>query len=458
MAISLNWNAFRKGYREGEVEDQQDAQFLQEQQLRDLRNQEMAAQMQFEAQMRPLRIQAVTDAATATGFNLRGLGRAEEVANAGQAGAISLAGAQSDYRNALANTIDPQALAQQTTDRMMLGGQLQLGQTQQQLDLLPARGALAAGTTQQALDQLPTRGRLFDSAATNTLANDALTRDQIGAERALLPLRTSTTAGALQTSQLDQQFRAGAIEQNISLLGQQGELRRSQLANAITQAAQGTQNLAQRQTLMDLLGVLTNPDQIRINAESAGMTPEVWLDQVGERATQMGVMLNIGAGGSVDSSTFTPGTRASATQTAAMLAGRTGAPRMLPAPTGTRVTGGTAAQRKAAAEAAVNPLIGAAPAAPAAPQAHLFPTGETIRKKAEVKKAVEAVGPPPKVPNTLAPNTVKEFNKSVDWGNFSEDQLKEINAGGAQAGYSPVQILAVQQELYRRALARARGQ
>ena len=110
MAISFNWNAFRKGYREGEVEDQQDAQFLQEQALRDLRNQEMAAQMQYEAQMRPFRLQAAADQQAATVFNLRGMGRNEAIADAAQPGAVGMADARSNYQLALGNTLDPQTL------------------------------------------------------------------------------------------------------------------------------------------------------------------------------------------------------------------------------------------------------------------------------------------------------------------------------------------------------------
>ena len=46
MAINLiNWNEVRKGYREGEVEDQQDAQFLLDQERRGLGNQALRDQL-----------------------------------------------------------------------------------------------------------------------------------------------------------------------------------------------------------------------------------------------------------------------------------------------------------------------------------------------------------------------------------------------------------------------------
>lgn len=439
MAVNLfggiNWNAFRKGYREGELEDQHDAQFAQDEQLRDLRNQDLLARMREAEQMRPFKLQEAVDRQAMSGLQIEGARRANELGEVAQPGAVAMAGARAGYQGELASRLPLGQMAQTNVDNALLSGQLRTEQVQ------------------QALSRLPANQRLYESGVLTQLGGDRVAQAQQGAALQLLPAQTQVAAGELDYNRQLQGYRGDVLAGDRALFPAQQQLRVDNLSNAIAAAANTAQTTTQRAELVDLLRLTTNPDQIRQEAQALGMDPVTFLDQLSARATQMGVVLNVGAGGSVNTDSFTPRTREEAALNRGWMAGRMQPPRPAAAPRGS-------ATQRAAADAANNPLIGAAPAqaaAPAgAPASNLFPSPAQVQANQSTKQAVAAVGQAPAIPDNVAPNDVKKFSQTVDWGNFSHEQLQQIMRAGKGGGYNEMQLIAVGQELHRRAVQRAR--
>ena len=457
MAINLiNWNEVRKGYREGEVEDQQDAQFLLDQERRGLGNQALRDQLAFEDQMRPLRLQQATTNNQLGALNLLGATRTNELGEVAQPGNLAVAGARGQYQTNLAGSLDLPLLAQQAGQRATMTGALGLANLTTALDQQPARAALAGTMLDIGQDQA------------------ALQRGQIAADASLLPARTQATAQNLATGNLLSRLSGAQADANLSLLPQATQARTAEIQERLRLLARNTTNAQRRDQLVNLSDMMANPELITQLAAETGMDPVTYLDQINEMMAQQGVSLNLSSGsGAVDLDGLTPRSRQEAAMQRLLMAGRL--PGQRPQVTNVR---GPAAVRTAAgggaaaAAPSINPITGQATATPM-PTASgeeaqevaegenllqsLFPTAQQVQQGVQQREATTTLPKPPPIPDGVRPNDVKELSRATNWGSFSTDDLSKIVQTGQKGGYSQAQIAAAGQELYKRRLAKMRG-
>lgn len=456
MAINLiNWNEVRKGYREGEVEDQQDAQFLLDQERRGLGNQALRDQLAFEDQMRPLRLQQATTNNQLGALNLLGATRTNELGEVAQPGNLAVAGARGQYQTNLAGSLDLPLLAQQAGQRATMTGALGLANLTTALDQQPARAALAGNMLDIGQDQA------------------ALQRRQIAADASLLPIRTQATAQNLATGNLLSRLSGAQADANLSLLPQATQARTAEIQERLRLLARNTTNAQRRDQLVNLSDMMANPELITQLAAETGMDPVTYLDQINEMMAQQGVSLNLSSGsGAVDLDGLTPRSRQEAAMQRLLMAGRLQGQR----PQVTNVRGPAAARTAAgggaAAAPSINPITGQATATamPTATGAEaeedaqgenllrsLFPTTQQVQQGIQQREATTALPKPPPIPDGVRPDDVKELSRATNWGSFSTDDLGKIVQAGQQGGYSQAQIAAAGQELYKRRLAKMRG-
>lgn len=481
MAINLlsgfNWNEARKGYREGEIEDQNDAQFLEDQRRREMMNQQLAAQMAFEDQRRPLVLQQMQQQGQLGALNLLDATRRNDLGAAQQPGALALADVQGRYRTALADSLPVELLARQAGQTQAATADLRLAQTQDALKQLPLRSTLTNGQLISEINLQPARTALAGDQLRLAGQQTALQSDQTAAEASLLPARTQATAQQIATGNLLSQLSGEQAQANQSLLGPATQARAAEIQERLRILAQQSGNADRRVALANLSDIMANPDAIATLAANEGMDPVTYLDQMSAIMTQQATSLNILAGGAVNTGELTPRTREEAMLQRMIMAGRTAPQRPqvynVRAPTQAAGRAGAAG----AAGAAINPVTGlppsgapaqAGPAAPAAPAAQqvsqedallqsLFPTSQAVQQAAQQRQATAALPKPPPLPAGVRPDDVKELSRQTNWGGFSTDDLSRIMQGGGSAGYSQAQIAAAGQELYRRRLEQLRS-
>lgn len=456
MAINLiNWNEVRKGYREGEVEDQQDARFLLDQERRGLNNQALRDTLAFEDQMRPLRLQQATTNNQLGALNLLGATRTNELGEVAQPGNLAVAGARGQYQTNLAGSLDLPLLAQQAGQRATMTGALGLANLTTALDQQPARAALAGNMLDIGQDQA------------------ALQRRQIAADASLLPARTQATAQNLATGSLLSRLSGAQADANLSLLPQATQARTAEIQERLRLLARNTTNAQRRDQLVNLSDMMANPELITQLAAETGMDPVTYLDQINEMMAQQGVSLNLSSGsGAVDLDGLTPRSRQEAAMQRLLMAGRLQGQRPQVINVRGPAAARTAAGGGAAAAPSINPITGQSTAT-TMPTAtgegaeevaqgenllrSLFPTTQQVQQGIQQREATTALPKPPPIPDGVRPDDVKELSRATNWGSFSTDDLGKIVQAGQQGGYSQAQIAAAGQELYKRRLAKMRG-
>ena len=472
MAINLlsgfNWNEFRKGYREGEVEDQQDAQFLLDQQRRELANQALQSQMAFEDQRRPLVLQQMNQQNQLGGLNLLEATRRNELGTAQQPGALALADLQGRYRTSLAGSLPVDQLAAQAGSTALAAGDLRLAQTQEALRTLPLQSTLRNNQLVNEINLQPQRAAVAGQQLQVASAQAGLQGQQIGAEASLLPARTQATAQSLATGNLLSQLSGQQAEANMALLPQATQARAAEVQARLRILANQEENAGRREGLVALLDTMANPALIQQLAQAQGMDPVTYLDQLNEVIAQQGASLNVASGaGAVDLSTLTPATRQDALMRQLMLAGRLQGQR--PQVINQRAPAGGRAG--AAGGGGVNPITGAPSGAASVSTAAalgddddgthqflqtLFPTTQAVQQGVQQRDAVSAMPKPPALPDNVRPDDVKQLSRETKWGSFSTDDLTKILQAGPNR-YSAEQLAAAGQELYKRRLAQMRS-
>ena len=471
MAINLltgfNWNEARKGYREGELEDQHDEQFLLDQQRRDLMNQQLQATMAFDDQRRPMVLQQMGQQNQLMGLNLLDAARRDELGAAQQPGTLALADTQGRYRTALANTLPIDQIAAQAGRSALASGELRLGQTENALRLLPLQGTYTANGLINAINLQPGQHQLARTNLGVAGQQAGLQSAQIGAEASLLPARTQATAQGLATNTLLSQLSGAQAQTNMDLLPQATQARTAEIQARLRVLANQEENDQRRGGLVALLDTMANPQLVQQLAAERGMDPVTYLDQLNEQIAQQGAAYNVSNGtGTVDMSTLTPATRQEALLQRAMLAGRLQGQR--PQIINQRAPGGG----RAGAAGAVNPITGAMGQSQTAlsekdgggddAEVHdllqtLFPTTQQIQQGVQQRGAASALPKPPPLPDNVKPADVKELSRQTNWQSFSTDDLAKI-LQAPPGRYAPEQLAAAGQELYKRRLAQMRSQ
>ena len=471
MAINLltgfNWNEARKGYREGELEDQHDEQFLLDQQRRDLMNQQLQATMAFDDQRRPMVLQQMGQQNQLMGLNLLDAARRDELGAAQQPGTLALADTQGRYRTALANTLPIDQIAAQAGRSALASGELRLGQTENALRLLPLQGTYTANGLINAINLQPGQHQLARTNLGVAGQQAGLQSAQIGAEASLLPARTQATAQGLATNTLLSQLSGAQAQTNMDLLPQATQARTAEIQARLRVLANQEENDQRRGGLVALLDTMANPQLVQQLAAERGMDPVTYLDQLNEQIAQQGTAYNVSNGtGTVDMSTLTPATRQEALLQRAMLAGRLQGQR--PQIINQRAPGGG----RAGAAGAVNPVTGAMGQLQTAlsekdgggddAEVHdllqtLFPTTQQIQQGVQQRGAASILPKPPPLPDNVKPADVKELSRQTNWQSFSTDDLAKI-LQAPPGRYAPEQLAAAGQELYKRRLAQMRSQ
>ena len=471
MAINLltgfNWNEARKGYREGELEDQYDEQFLLDQQRRDLMNQQLQATMAFDDQRRPMVLQQMGQQNQLMGLNLLDAARRDELGAAQQPGTLALADTQGRYRTALANTLPIDQIAAQAGRSALASGELRLGQTENALRLLPLQGTYTANGLINAINLQPGQHQLARTNLGVAGQQAGLQSAQIGAEASLLPARTQATAQGLATNTLLSQLSGAQAQTNMDLLPQATQARTAEIQARLRILANQEENDQRRGGLVALLDTMANPQLVQQLAAERGMDPVTYLDQLNEQIAQQGAAYNVSNGtGTVDMSTLTPATRQEALLQRAMLAGRLQGQR--PQIINQRAPGGG----RAGAAGAVNPVTGAMGQLQTAlsekdgggddAEVHdllqtLFPSTQQIQQGVQQRGAASALPKPPPLPDNVKPADVKELSRQTNWQSFSTDDLAKI-LQAPPGRYAPEQLAAAGQELYKRRLAQMRSQ
>ena len=471
MAINLltgfNWNEARKGYREGELEDQHDEQFLLDQQRRDLMNQQLQATMAFDDQRRPMVLQQMGQQNQLMGLNLLDAARRDELGAAQQPGTLALADTQGRYRTALANTLPIDQIAAQAGRSALASGELRLGQTENALRLLPLQGTYTANGLINAINLQPGQHQLARTNLGVAGQQAGLQSAQIGAEASLLPARTQATAQGLATNTLLSQLSGAQAQTNMDLLPQATQARTAEIQARLRILANQEENDQRRGGLVALLDTMANPQLVQQLAAERGMDPVTYLDQLNEQIAQQGAAYNVSNGtGTVDMSALTPATRQEALLQRAMLAGRLQGQR--PQIINQRAPGGGGA----GAAGAVNPVTGAMGQLQTAlseeagggddAEVHdllqtLFPTTQQIQQGVQQRGAASALPKPPPLPDNVKPADVKELSRQTNWQSFSTDDLAKI-LQAPPGRYAPEQRAAAGQELYKRRLAQMRSQ
>ena len=481
MAINLltgfNWNEARKGYREGELEDQHDEQFLLDQQRRDLMNQQLQATMAFDDQRRPMVLQQMGQQNQLMGLNLLDAARRDELGAAQQPGTLALADTQGRYRTALANTLPIDQIAAQAGRSALASGELRLGQTENALRLLPLQGTYTANGLINAINLQPGQHQLARTNLGVAGQQAGLQSAQIGAEASLLPARTQATAQGLATNTLLSQLSGAQAQTNMDLLPQATQARTAEIQARLRVLANQEENDQRRGGLVALLDTMANPQLVQQLAAERGMDPVTYLDQLNEQIAQQGAAYNVSNGtGTVDMSTLTPATRQEALLQRAMLAGRLQGqrPQIINqrAPGGGRAGAAGAVNPITGAAGAVNPITGTMGQSQTAlsekdgggddAEVHdllqtLFPTTQQIQQGVQQRGAASILPKPPPLPDNVKPADVKELSRQTNWQSFSTDDLAKI-LQAPPGRYAPEQLAAAGQELYKRRLAQMRSQ
>lgn len=489
LLSGMNWNEFRKGYREGELEDQADERFEQDTAYRDLQYENLLQSIETQKQAAPLRLQMLGNQAAlssaATPLEIRRLERTDALGAATQPGALAGAQMRSEFATELSKALDPAKLAQAKATGALSQQEYQNLLTQAAIQRAPAQQALAdqtiaAQSASLAADQslLPARTNLTSArigAETSLLPGQTqLKQAQIGAATELLPLQTGvsreqlTAQGTLIPAQTNAQL--AQLADAASLRPEQFRLAAQSIAAQVTDLDRRAAANGILDRITNLQQFLSNPQAISTAAQEQGMTPEMVARQTDAQIRQLaGAFMS--ATGQVSNSYQLGVMSPQAQQDALMRAGRVnpdGTPR-------TNTTGNNGAsgggkpnpllQAPVTAAPTANPaspLVGSptansTPAAAPRP-ANLLPTPDEIKRQTEArqqsekikqrqKAAVEALGPAPKIPDGVPDEEVKAIQKGVRWGDYTDDTLKAIIGS---TGYTPAQVAAAQQELYKR--------
>lgn len=205
--LFLDWNAFRKGYREGEVEDQADQKFTQDMAARDLQNQKLQEDLDFLRTTNPTRaatLQAGLGQAnrnllfdqTMDPFRIGGARRRDELEVAGQPAALNRVDFLGAAQDAQIGALTP-----------LLGSLAKAGAGKRVADaeraLLDAQGSLGRGVLQN---------QTLDLAAGNRFIGESV-------DRALLPFRAEAAGLAIDAAKSESE-RVAAIQQEQDLVAE----------------------------------------------------------------------------------------------------------------------------------------------------------------------------------------------------------------------------------------------